>query len=129
MKPPIDLTAFETAVRAASAADDKKARDVCMLHVGPVTTLADYFLICSGDSPAQLKAIADAIVEALERLGVRPLGQERDQQGKWMLLDYGDVVVHVMHPQARTFYDLESFWSHAARVSEAQWRAPQRHAG
>lgn len=128
MTPPIDINAFETAVCAAHAAEAKKARDVCMLRVGPVTTLAEYFLICTGESQAQLNAIADAIAESLAKQGHHPIGQERDRQGKWILLDYGDVVAHVMHPQAREFYDLESFWSHAAAVDASQWSPSARQA-
>ncbi|MBK8189706.1 MAG: ribosome silencing factor [Vampirovibrionales bacterium] len=99
-----------------------------MLRVGPVTTLAEYFLICTGESQAQLNAIADAIAESLAKQGHHPIGQERDRQGKWILLDYGDVVAHVMHPQAREFYDLESFWSHAAAVDASQWSPSARQA-
>ena len=101
---------------AAEAADDRKAVDIRLLKVDEVTTLTDWFLVCSGLSTVQVKAIArsveDRIEEELQRL---PLRKEGLNEGRWALLDYGELIVHVLMPEERRFYDLEAFWSHGER--------------
>jgi ribosome-associated protein len=113
---------------AANAAESKKATDTVVLETGKVSYLADYFVICSGESQAQIKAIADAIKTALEKLGHRHLREERDKSNKWFLLDYGDIVIHVMHRQERQFYQLEHFWNHANVVDRQHWLEDARQA-
>ncbi len=94
----------------------KKAEDVVILDVRGLTSYADYFVVMSADSERQAGAIADAVDEELERVGASRLGVEGQAGGRWVLIDYGDVVAHVMSPDARGFYDLEGLWADAPRV-------------
>ena len=84
-----------------------------IMDLRKVTTMADYFVVCSGDSETQVKAIADAIIDGMSELGERPWHTEGFQNLQWALLDYVDVVVHVFHKDARTFYGLEKLWGDA----------------
>lgn len=98
------------------AAVEKKAFDLVLLEMKKVTSFTDYFVICSGKSDRQVQAIAQAIEEALEREGIRPLGYEGRTEGRWILMDYGDVVVHILLEPVRAFYDLEGLWIDAPRI-------------
>ena len=104
------------ALEGIRAALDRKAYDLVALEVGGLSSIADYFIICSGRSDTQVQAIADGIAEHLTREGARPLAVEGREHGQWVLLDYGDVVVHVFYVPTRQFYDLERLWSRAPRV-------------
>lgn len=95
---------------------EKKAYDLVVMEVGPLTSLADYFLICTGRSDTQVQAITQSVEENLGRLGIRPLSVEGYPHGQWVVIDYGDVVVHVFDEPVREFYDLERLWSRAPRV-------------
>lgn len=95
---------------AAMAADDKKAKDITLIEVDKVSTVADYFVVCSGTSTTQVKAIADGIEDRLEEEGIAQPRIEGGREGRWILLDYGPVVVHVMLDQEREFYGLERLW-------------------
>lgn len=106
----------ETALLCVRYALDKKAYDLLLLDVGAHTSLADYFLICTGRSDTQVQAIAQGIQENLAMLGRRPRTVEGLNSGQWALLDYGDVVVHVFLESVRSFYDLERLWARAATV-------------
>ena len=97
-------------------ASDKKAADIVLLRTSEVTTMADYFVICSGRSDRQLHALASGIVDDLRKDGIRPLGVEGRGAARWVLLDYGSVIVHLFAPEERAFYGLEKLWSHAAQV-------------
>jgi ribosome-associated protein len=92
---------------------DKKAADVVLLEVRELTTLTDYFVICSGGSERQLRGIADGIVEGVKETGMRPIGREGGPTDHWLLLDFGSVVVHVMATPEREYYALEKLWSEA----------------
>ncbi len=106
-------------VRAAvAAADDRKAIDLKVLHLGKVSDFTDYFLICSGSSDRQVQAIGDAIEERLKSAGTRPLNIEGYNRGQWILLDYGDLVVHVFQEDPRRFYALERLWGDAPEVTD-----------
>jgi ribosome-associated protein len=98
------------------AAVEKKAFDLVLLEMKKVTSFTDYFLLCSGKSDRQVQAIAQGIEEALEKEGIRPLGQEGKTEGRWILMDYADVVVHIFLEPTRGFYDLEGLWIDAPRV-------------
>jgi ribosome-associated protein len=98
------------------AALDRKAYDLVVLEVGQVSSIADYFVICSGRSDTQVQAIAEAIEAHLGRQGVRPLSVEGTAHGQWVLMDYGDVIVHIFYVPVREFYDLERLWARAERV-------------
>lgn len=101
----------------AEAADERKGSDIVLLKVGDVSVLADYFVLVTGYSKVQVRAIARSIEEKLEEtLNRKPIRSEGFSEGSWIVEDYGDVIVHVMMPQEREFYGLESFWGHAARV-------------
>jgi len=100
----------------ARAGLDKKAEDVVILDVRGLTSYADYFVVMSADSERQAGAIADAVDEELEKAGASKVGVEGQAGGRWVLIDYGDVVAHVMSPDARGFYDLEGLWADAPRV-------------
>jgi ribosome-associated protein len=110
------LDAKEKAWLCLKAAMEKKAADPVLLEMKKITSYTDYFLIVSGSSDRQVQAIARAVEEALHEKGVRPLGLEGVPEGRWVLMDYGDVIVHVFLEQLRTFYELESLWIDAPRL-------------
>jgi len=107
---------FEKALLCTRFALDRKAYDLELLDVSKLTSVADYFLICTGRSDTQVRAIAQHIEEGLEAVGVRPIAVEGRGRGHWVLMDYGDVVVHVFYQPIRAFYDLEGLWIKAPRV-------------
>jgi ribosome-associated protein len=98
------------------AAVEKKAQDPVLLELKGLSSFTDYFFLCSGKSDRQVQAIAQAIEEALKKEGIRPLGQEGTLEGKWILLDFEDVVVHIFLEPVRKFYDLEGLWIDAPRI-------------
>jgi ribosome-associated protein len=102
--------------RAARAALDKKAVDLTVLDVQGVSTVTDYFLVCSGRSAPHVKTIADAIREELKEDGVRPLHAEGQAESGWVLLDYGDVLMHVFLADTRAYYALERLWGDAPSI-------------
>jgi ribosome-associated protein len=107
--------------RAAELALDRKAQDVTLLDLRHLSTATDFFLIATGRSDTHVSAIADHIIDELKREGVRPVGIEGLRGGRWVLVDYVDFVVHVFHPAAREFYQLERLWGDApTRVLETQ---------
>lgn len=115
-----DEEALALARRIVELAADKKASDIVLLEIGGLTTMADYFVICSGASERQLGAIVDGIAEALRAEGTRPIGREGAANSHWQLIDYGSVVVHVMAPPERDFYQLERLWSDAPLLLRLQ---------
>jgi ribosome-associated protein len=102
--------------RAIAAAEDKKAADVLLLDLRKAAGFADYFLICSGSNTRQIRAIADAIIEALAADDARPAHVEGYERSEWILLDYFDFIVHIFAPDTRVFYSLERLWGNAERV-------------
>jgi ribosome-associated protein len=98
------------------AADSKKAGNIVGLNVHDLSSIADHFLICSGTSDRQVKAIADAIEEELEQRGEKPLAIEGYQKGSWVLIDCADLIVHIFDEETRRFYDLERLWGRAERL-------------
>ncbi len=105
------------ALLAAEACDDRKAVDIRLIRVEEISSLADWFVICSGLTDVQVRAIARSVEDRLEsEVGRLPLRREGQSEGRWVLLDYGEVIVHVLTPQERTYYDLESFWGHGDQV-------------
>ncbi len=108
---------LKMALAAAEAADDRKGGDIVILDVADVAYLADFFVLVSGLSPTQVKAIANSIGDTLEEEFERvPRHIEGMGEGRWILQDYGDIVVHCFMPDEREFYNLEAFWSHGKRV-------------
>jgi ribosome-associated protein len=106
----------ERALLCVRFALEKKAYDLVLMEVAQLTSLADYFLICTGRSDTQVQAITQSIEENLGGLGIRPLSIEGYPRGQWVVLDYGDVVVHIFYEPLREFYDLERLWARAPRV-------------
>jgi ribosome-associated protein len=106
----------DLAHRIVEVASDKKASDVVLLRTAEVTTMADYFVNCSGRSDRQVQVLGHAIVDELRKEGIRPLGVEGRGAARWILLDYGSVIVHVFAPEEREYYGLERFWSNATQV-------------
>ena len=107
------LKSRDLAVKAAEAALKKKALDVTILDLSGLTVIADYFVICSGESTTQVKAVAESIEEELAKKRKKPLGIEGTAHSHWILLDYGDVVIHVFEKETRAYYNLEKLWMDA----------------
>jgi ribosome-associated protein len=107
----------ETALLCVRYALDKKAYDLLLMDVGECTSLAEFFLICTGRSDTQVQAIAQSIEENLRMLGRKPRMVEGLRSGQWVLMDYGDVVVHIFLESVRDFYDLERLWARAPLVT------------
>lgn len=114
---PADTVIASQVQDVVSAALDHKADHLQVLHLAPVTDFTDYFLICSGSNSRQVQAIADAVQETLGRQKVKPLHVEGQNQANWVLLDYGDFVVHVFEEERRGFYALERLWADAPDVT------------
>ncbi len=108
-----DAERIAKASRVVEAALERKAEDVVALDVRAVTSFADTFVLATGRSDRQVRAIADAILEAVEVRGERVLGIEGRQEGRWVLIDLGDVIVHLFQPEVRAHYDLDRLWSDA----------------
>lgn len=115
--------AAELARVCARVADDKKAEAIVVLDLSRFSYVTDYFVIASGTNPRQLHAISGAIQRELRERGVRPIGVEGATHDQWILIDFGDIVVHLFDPEYRQMYDLELLWGDAPRV---KWEAPRR---
>jgi len=102
---------------AAEAALDKKATELTLLDVGGLTSFCDWFILCNGSNTRQIQAIGQAIVRSLKERGVQPLGIEGMEQSRWILIDLGDVLVHVFDEPMRGYYDLDGLWADAPRVA------------
>jgi ribosome-associated protein len=112
-----DDPSYTLALTIAQAADDRKGADILLLNVADVSYLADYFVVVTGFSNVQVRAIANSIEEKVEEEWQRsPLRKEGQSEGTWVLMDYGDVIVHIFQPKERTFYNLEAFWGHAEQI-------------
>ena len=112
----VDDDSRRTAVAAARAALEKKAEEVVVLDLRGVSGYTDFLVIGSGQSDRQLESIADGVELELKQQGHRKVGSEGERGGRWVLLDFGDVVVHVFHQEERAHYDLEGLWADAPRV-------------
>jgi len=110
------MTSFESAITLAKALDSKKGIDIKVLRTGDLTTLADYFVICSGTSNTQIKALSDACEKAMDETGEPAHHVEGHRDGTWVLLDFSTVIVHIFTDEARKFYDLERLWADAEQV-------------
>jgi ribosome-associated protein len=110
---PLTTPAWLTAVRAA---ESKKATDIRVLDLRDVTSFADFFVICSGSNPKQIQAIVEEIGLQLDQRGEYPVSVEGFANAEWILADYGDYLIHVFSPKARTFYELDRLWRHAKAV-------------
>ena len=116
------LTSEEVAKLAIAALEDVKAQDIVSINVREKTSVTDFMVIASGSSSRHVKSLVDNVLEKVKEQGVRPIGSEGLDSGEWALLDLGDIVVHVMLPTARQFYDLERLWQ-GAEQTRAQFSA------
>ena len=117
-----DISSYKLASVIARFLDDKQGKDITILNISKVSMLADYFVIVTGTSSTQVKALTSSLRERVkEEFDRIPNNNENDLKNRWNLLDYGDVVVHILHSEERETYALEKFWSHAFKVSEQEW--------
>jgi ribosome-associated protein len=114
------LSPLEIARKIVDAAEDKKAADIVLLEVSALTSMADYFVICSGGSERQLGSIADGITEKLREDGVKPIGREGGSNSHWTLVDFGCVIVHIFAVPERDYYQLERHWDKAKTIIRVQ---------
>lgn len=110
------MTPKELSLAAVEALDSKKGQDIKLLETGHLTTLADYFVLCTATSTTQVKALADTCEKMLKDRGEEPHHVEGHREGGWILLDFSSVIVHVFMEESRKFYDLERLWSDATEV-------------
>jgi ribosome-associated protein len=111
MHNPLRMTSEELVETISAAASDKKARDVVTVDLRGKTTLADYFVVCEGDTDRQVRAIVDNIEEMCRTMGIRPLNVAGLRDASWACIDFDAVIVHVFLPGERVFYDLEGLWN------------------
>lgn len=127
------MTSEEKVEMVVQAADAKQARNMVVLDLQGLTLMTDYFFICSGTSSTQIRTITDSIVETMKRAGMGGIRVEGYEAALWVLMDYGDVVAHVMNAEQREYYDLETFWKDAPRlplpVENAEQPAPVEATG
>ncbi len=114
-RPPLEL-----ARRIVELAEDKKAADIILLDLAGLTTMADYFIVCSGGSERQLEAIASGIIGSLRDEKTKPIGRAGTAASHWVLVDFGSVVVHIFTPPERDYYGLEKHWSEARTILSVQ---------
>ncbi|MCD7880053.1 MAG: ribosome silencing factor [Candidatus Gastranaerophilales bacterium] len=117
-----DISSVKFASVIARLLDDKKAKDIKILNISNISVLADYFVICSSDTGTHVRALTGHVREKIkEFFGRIPIGEENDARNRWNLLDYGDVIVHVLHKEERETYAIERFWNHALCMEESEW--------
>jgi len=116
----------EQAILCARAADEKKARDLVILDLRKLSYITDFFVVATAGNPRQLRAVCDEIERAMHAVNARPIGREGGEESGWMLVDYGDLVVHVFDAERRKYYDLDLLWGDTPRI---EWQVPNAHGG
>ena len=117
-----DLTSYKFACIIARYLDEKIAKDLSILNISNVSSFADYFVICSAPSNTQVKALTENLADKIKQTFTRlPLGKENDAKNRWNLIDYGDVVIHILHQDDREAYAIEKFWNHAFSIPRETW--------
>lgn len=117
-----EINSYELACIIARIMDNKQAKDIDILKISNISVVSDYFVICSAMSNVQVRTLSSNILGILKKMYSRlPEKEEADSKNKWHLLDYGDVVVHIMHQEERQYYALEKFWSHACKINTEEW--------
>lgn len=117
-----EISSYKLACVVARTLDEKLGKDIAILNISHVSSFADYFVIASGEVSTQVKALSESVKFRMKELFQRqPLRQETDMKNRWHLLDYGDVVVHILHKEERETYAIEKFWNHSFRVAEEEW--------
>ena len=118
----MDVTSEKLACVIARILDDKLGKNIVILNISKVSVLADYFVVCSADTSTQVRALSSYVREKIKEAFTRlPNNSENDVRNRWNLLDYGDVVVHIMHREERETYAIEKFWNQAFTVEEDVW--------
>ena len=116
------LTSYKFACILARYLDEKIAKDISILNISSVSSFADYFVICSAPSNTQVKSLTENVADKVKKTFTRlPLGKENDTKNRWNLIDYGDVVVHILHQEDREAYAIEKFWNHAFSIPRETW--------
>ncbi len=117
-----ELTSYKFACVAARILDEKIAKDISILNISNVSSFADYFVICSAQTTTQVKALTENLADKVKQTFSRlPRGKENDAKNRWNLLDYGDVVIHILHQDDRDAYAIEKFWNHAFSIPRETW--------
>lgn len=117
-----ELSSYDLACSSARILDNKLAKEIVILNISNVSVLADYFVICSADSTTQVKTLTETIREKVKEVyGRLPNRAENDSKNRWNLVDYGDVIIHILHREEREFYAIEKFWNHACTIEENEW--------
>ena len=117
-----ELTSYKFACIVARFLDEKIAKDISILNISNVSSFADYFVICSAQSNTQVKALTENLADKVKQTFTRlPIGKENDVKNRWNLIDYGDVVVHILHQEDREAYAIEKFWNHAFSIPREIW--------
>ena len=117
-----ELTSYKFACVVARFLDDKIAKDISILNISNVSSFADYFVICSAQTNTQVKSLTENLTDKVKQIFSKlPLGRENDIKNRWNLIDYGDVVVHILHQDDRDAYAIEKFWNHAFSVPREKW--------
>lgn len=125
-----ELSSRTLACVIARIMDNKLGKDIEILNLSNISVISDYFVICSAPSSTQVRSISAYIAETVKKnFGRLPRKEESDAKNRWHLVDYGDVVAHVMHQEERSYYALEKFWSHACKISEAEWMEETKELG
>lgn len=110
----LEMLPEEIKKQIVDALDDAKARDICVMDVRCITDITDYMIVASGTSNRHVMSVADKVIESIRNTGNKPLGVEGENIGEWVLIDFGDVIVHVMQPVIRDYYQLEKLWATSA---------------
>ncbi len=116
------ITSYKFACIIARFLDEKLAKNISILNISNVSSFADYFVICSAQTNTQVKALTENLTDKVKASFSRlPIGKENDIKNRWNLIDYGDVVVHILHQDERETYAIEKFWNHAFSIPEETW--------
>ena len=119
---PEEITSYKFACIAARFLDEKLAKNISILNISNVSSFADYFVICSAQTNTQVKALTENLTDKVKTKFSRlPIGRENDIKNRWNLIDYGDIVVHILHQDERETYAIEKFWNHAFSIPEETW--------
>jgi len=110
------ITPRQLALLAAETCDEKKAKEIVVLDVRKITSISDYFIVCSTSNERQARAIAEEMRMKLKEMGRREMGVEGMEDARWVLQDFGDIVLHIFHESQREFYDIEGLWADAKQV-------------
>jgi ribosome-associated protein len=117
-----DITSYKFACIVARFLDEKIAKDISILNISNVSSFADYFVICSAQTNTQVKALTENLTDKVKSTFKKlPIGKENDLKNRWNLVDYGDVIVHILHQEDRDAYAIEKFWNHACSIPRDAW--------